>query len=73
MVRRLEDDVAMVECMRRDGGACVISLRCRLKGIVSKALEAFLSVFDGHTLADIVENRTALAELLDLRGSSRTA
>lgn len=66
LVRRMEDDLALVECMRSDGGACVISPACRLGGIVREALEAYLAVFDKYTLADLVKNRSALASLLSL-------
>ena len=67
VVRQTEDDSALVECMRRDGGLCVISPACRLKGVVGKALEAFLVVFDGFTLADIVRNESELTKLLETR------
>lgn len=66
VVRQMEDDFALTECMRR-GGACTISPACRLKGIAGRALEAFLAVFDDFTLADIVANRSDLVELLDKR------
>jgi Rrf2 family transcriptional regulator, nitric oxide-sensitive transcriptional repressor len=71
VVRQMEDGFALVECMRGDGGVCAISPACRLKGVVRKALEAFLSVFDDYSLADIAGNREVLAELLGLPG--RTA
>ena len=64
IVRIMEDDFAVVECMRCDGGSCKISPACRLKGVVRKAVEAFLSVFDGYSLADIAGNPDILAELL---------
>lgn len=78
VVRQMEDDFGLVECMRhkdartgtRTGFACAISPACRLKGVVRQALDAFLSVFDGYSLADIVENRDVLAELLGLPGRS---
>jgi Rrf2 family nitric oxide-sensitive transcriptional repressor len=70
VVRQIEDDFGMVECMRAEDGICAISPACRLKGIVRKAVEAFLSVFDDHTLADIAGNREALAELLGLMGKT---
>ena len=66
VVRQMEDDFALTECMRRDGGQCVITPACRLRGIVGKALQAFLAVFDDFTLADIVANRSELAELLEM-------
>ena len=66
VVRLMEDDFALVECLRADGGTCVISPACGLKGIVSLATAAFLSVFDRYTLADLVCNRLILTELLDV-------
>lgn len=38
VVRQMEDDFALMECMRHDGGLCAISPACRLKGIVGRAL-----------------------------------
>lgn len=70
VVRRIEEDFGLVECMRPEGGTCVISPACRLKGVVRKAVEAFLSVFDGYSLADIAGNRELLAELLGLPGKT---
>lgn len=64
VVRRMEDDFALVECMRPAGGACVITPACRLTGVFEQALEAFLSVFDNYTMADIVKDKSALAGLL---------
>jgi Rrf2 family nitric oxide-sensitive transcriptional repressor len=64
VVRQMEEDFALTECMRGHGENCVISPACRLKGIVGKALDAFLTVFDSYTLADITRNRSALAVLL---------
>ncbi len=73
VVRQMEEDFSVVECLRRDGGACVISPACRLKGIVGRATEAFLAVFDEYTLADIAGNRTVLAQLLSLGETSPAA
>ena len=73
VVRATEDGFALVECQRQDGGACAISPACRLKGIVGRAVEAFLAVFDAHTLADLVGNTTLLAELLEIPRKSGRA
>ena len=64
VVRQMEDSLALVECMGAQGGKCVISPACKLRGVMTKALDAFLSVFDTHTLADIVGNSADLFELL---------
>jgi len=73
VVRDMEDDLAVVECLRENGGGCVIAPACRLKGIAGRAIEAFLSVFDEYSLADITENRTALAQLLLQAGPNPAA
>jgi len=43
---------------------CVISPACRLKGVFFEALTAFVSVLEGYTLADIINNKVELAALL---------
>jgi Rrf2 family nitric oxide-sensitive transcriptional repressor len=63
VIRHMEDGFELTECMR-SGGDCMISCSCRLKGVVGRALEAFLGVFDGCTLADLAENAEELRVLL---------
>lgn len=52
IVRRLEQRHALVECFRADGGACVLTPRCRLQSKLAAAEEAFLKELDRTTLAD---------------------
>jgi Rrf2 family nitric oxide-sensitive transcriptional repressor len=66
VLREMEADTALVECLQADGGNCVISPVCRLRGVFIEAQNAFLQVLDRHTLADITGNREALAALLNL-------
>lgn len=73
VVRAMEDDFALVECLRPDGGCCIITPACRLKGIVRKATDAFLEVFDAYTLDDLIGNGALLKELLVLSGNSARA
>lgn len=54
VVRALEARHALVECFQADGGACVLAPRCRLKGRLAKAREAFLAELDRTTLAECV-------------------
>jgi Rrf2 family transcriptional regulator, nitric oxide-sensitive transcriptional repressor len=51
VVRALEGE-ALVECFRADGGACVLTPRCRLKTRLVAAREAFLRELDATTLAE---------------------
>ena len=66
VVRHLEEDFALVECLKATGGACAISPLCRMKGIFSEALSAFLAVLDRHTIGDVARNSDALAALLGI-------
>ena len=52
VVRVLEGRHALVECFRKDGGNCVLKPRCRLKGKLASAREAFLRELERTTLAD---------------------
>lgn len=53
VLRLTEPDFAMVECLTPTN-ACAITPFCRLPGIVTEALDAFMAVMDGYTLADLV-------------------
>jgi len=64
VVRRLEDDFAVVECMGA-GGACCIEPACALKPLLGRAVGAFLGVLDGATLADLAHQPKALVKLLE--------
>jgi len=52
VVRLLEARHAMVECFRADGGACVLTPRCRLKSKLALAARAFIAELDRTTLAE---------------------
>jgi len=65
IVRATEDDLALVECMKT-GGACLLSPACWLKGVVREALQAYLSVFDRYSLADLIQNKEQLGLLLQM-------
>ena len=68
IVRAMEPDFNLVECMR-PGNACVITPACGLAGMLREAREAFLSVLDQHTLADMLapSRRIELSNLLGIR------
>lgn len=52
VVRALEEGQALVECYRSDGGACVLTPGCRLRGMLLAAQNAFLTELDRFTLED---------------------
>lgn len=53
VLRLTEPDFEMVECFAPTN-ACAITPFCRLPGIVSEALDAFMAVMERHTLADLI-------------------
>ena len=67
IVRRTEDDMALVECFNPAEDRCTISRACRLRGMLAEALAAWLAVLDRYTLADLLENERALAHVIQLQ------
>lgn len=67
VVRDTEGVAEPAECFSPDGGHCAISSCCRLKNVLGEAVNAFYSVLDNYTLADISRNRQALGRVLLLR------
>ena len=68
VIRKTEDDLALVECFRADNG-CTISDSCKLGSVLGQALRTFLVSLDSMTLADIVTNRDQLRASLSLQES----
>jgi len=54
LIRQLEQDQPMVECFRADGGLCVLTPTCRLRGMLHDAKDHFYRALDEHTLADCI-------------------
>lgn len=64
LVRRTEEDFNLLECFDPEHNTCILSPICRFKSILNEALNAFFTVLDQYTLADITENSNQLAALL---------
>ncbi|MFT5852696.1 MAG: Rrf2 family nitric oxide-sensitive transcriptional repressor [Colwellia sp.] len=60
VIRNLENHLDGVDCMSL---SCQLISCCELKKALSKAMDAFLSVMDQHTLADLVVNKNELIPL----------
>lgn len=61
LIRHTEDDFDLVCC-----GDCVIAPACGLTGALDEALDAFLAVLDGYTLADLLDKRGDFLRLLSI-------
>ena len=65
VLRTTEDGFALVECFEERENDCRITRVCKLKGALAQALEAFLAVLDGCTLADLIVPVRPLARILN--------
>ncbi|HUN53100.1 MAG TPA: Rrf2 family transcriptional regulator [Candidatus Sulfotelmatobacter sp.] len=65
VVRETEGQLEILGCLHQTG-YCRIEPACVLRGVVQDAADAFISVFDRYTLADLIKPRNALASLLRL-------
>ncbi len=53
VIRITEPDFALVECFAPEN-QCIITSRCRVRGVLKEALSAFLETLDRYTLADLM-------------------
>ncbi|WP_315925565.1 Rrf2 family transcriptional regulator [Mesorhizobium sp. SP-1A] len=53
VLRVTEPDFALVECFRT-GNGCLLTARCRLRGLLGEAVAAFIATLDRYTLADLL-------------------
>jgi Rrf2 family nitric oxide-sensitive transcriptional repressor len=63
VVRSTESDFTMVECFDPGTNQCRLDTHCGLKGVLNAALQAYLKVLDGVTLADLLAPRKGYASL----------
>ncbi len=63
VVRQTEETLGVVGCVEQRG-YCPIQRVCTLRRVLEEATQAFLTVLDGYTLADLIKPRGALSSLL---------
>lgn len=68
VVRVMEEDFRIVECFDQATNSCCIVPACRLKHLLREALDAWIAVLNGATLADLVTRPAPLRRLLALTG-----
>jgi len=64
IIVELEPDFDIAECFNEASDACRIAPVCRLKKFLDKAKKAFLRTLGEYSLADVVQNRTQLVDVL---------
>ncbi|MBV1831493.1 Rrf2 family transcriptional regulator [Komagataeibacter sp. AV436] len=73
VVRQTEDDLQLVHCepAQPDGNCCILSDMCKLRGVLSTALDAFMNVLDSTTLADLLPDHERAHLLTRLPGPAQ--
>jgi Rrf2 family nitric oxide-sensitive transcriptional repressor len=66
VVRATEGADLPAECFGDTPDHCHIARICRLRSVLREAVDAFYTVLDAYTLADLVHNQHALARVLHI-------
>jgi len=66
-VLRATEDWTIVECFDPASNRCPIAGGCGLQLVLKEALEAYFTVLDRYSLADVVRRKTLLVQLLGLK------
>lgn len=64
LVRQTEENMQLVACFEPGNVECPIAPACGLAPALDKALQGFLSVLDGYTVADLIAKRSELTTLV---------
>jgi len=64
VVRHMESNFHIVECLDPGRSLCRIIPGCTLKKVLQEAVVAFQEVLNQYTLADLLKNRSTLGRLL---------
>ena len=64
LLRKSERGSPLVECLRPDGGTCVLTAACGLLPVLAEAQEQFFQHLDARTLEDVVTGHKGMARLV---------
>ncbi len=64
VVRHTEANFNVVECFDKSKNSCAITPVCKLKGALHRAVKSFLGVLDEYTLADVLQNKEELTNII---------
>ncbi len=68
VIRIFEGRIAFTECFDSAKNTCPLVSACRLRGFLSRSVEAFFHEMDMVTLADLVSGNCGLSALLSFHG-----
>ncbi len=64
VIRCTESNLDLVECFNTKTNTCRLTPACKLKGALLEARAAFMDVLDTYTLADFVQQKLSILNLL---------
>ena len=65
VLRDLENQNELVECMRADGGECILAPKCPLTAALKRAQAAFFEELSRLTLSDLSHQKRPIGQLLE--------
>ncbi|MHC5654727.1 Rrf2 family transcriptional regulator [Stappia sp. ICDLI1TA098] len=66
VVRAAEESFLLAECFDSGRRDCPLITSCGFNGLLHEALEAFMTVLDAHTIAELAEDRHEIRFLLKM-------
>ncbi|WP_420415623.1 Rrf2 family transcriptional regulator [Roseibium sp.] len=66
VVRAAEGSFLLAECFDSGSKDCPLIMSCGFNGLLHEALEAFMEVLDGRSIADLSEDRFGMRTLLNI-------
>ncbi|MBA5778295.1 iron-responsive transcriptional regulator RirA [Stappia sp. F7233] len=66
VVRAAEENFQLAECFNSGRRDCPLIPSCGFNGLLHEALEAFMSVLDQHTIAELAADRSNIRVLLQM-------
>ncbi|MGG7565426.1 Rrf2 family transcriptional regulator [Rhodovulum sp. DZ06] len=66
VVRTTEMGACLIECLDVENNTCPLIDACKFRGVVGRALEAFLKVLDDCTLAELIAEGDDLKALMGI-------
>ena len=66
VIRAAEESFLLAECFESGRKDCPLITSCGFNGLLHEALEAFMSVLDSHTIAELAEDRSEIRVLLKI-------
>lgn len=73
LLRQLEEDKPLVECLNADGGQCRLSPACGLSLALQTAQDAFFQALDPITLDSVTKLSPGMSNLLNMLNAEATA